>query len=98
MSFTRLITCFLQFYKKKEREGERKATNILVCLLYSRGFPGGSVVKSLCARQEMWVQSLGWADPLEKEMATQSRILAWEIPWTEESGGFKPMGLQESQI
>ena len=56
------------------------------------------MVKSLCARQEMWVQSLGWADPLEKEMATQSRILAWEIPWTEESGGFKPMGLQESQI
>ena len=34
--------------------------------------------------QEMWVQSLDWEDPLEKEMATRSSILAWEIPWTEE--------------
>ena len=37
--------------------------------------------------QETWVQSLGREDPLEKEMATCSRILAWEIPWTEEPGG-----------
>ena len=36
--------------------------------------------------QETWVQSLGWIDPLEKEMATHSSILAWEIPWTEEPG------------
>ena len=40
--------------------------------------------------QEMWVQSLGWEDPLEKEMATCSNILAWKIPWTEEPGG--PLG------
>ena len=44
--------------------------------------------------QEMQVQSLGWEDPLEKEMATDSTILAWEIPWTEESGGLRSMGLQ----
>ena len=37
--------------------------------------------------QEQWVQSLGWEDPLEKEMATHSNILAWEIPWTEDPGG-----------
>ena len=39
--------------------------------------------------QETWVRSLGWEDPLEKEMATQSSILAWEILWTEESGGLQ---------
>ena len=37
--------------------------------------------------QEMRVRSQGWEDPLEKEMATHSNILAWEIPWTEETGG-----------
>ena len=45
--------------------------------------------------QETWVRSLGWEDPLEKEMATHSSILAWEIPWTEEPGGLQSMGLQE---
>ena len=44
--------------------------------------------------QEMGVQSLGQEDPLEKEMAAQSSILAWKIPWTEESGGSQSMGLQ----
>ena len=43
---------------------------------------------------ETWVQSLGWEDPLEKEMATQSSILAWEIPWTEEPGRLQSMGSQ----
>ena len=44
--------------------------------------------------QEMWVQSLGWIDPLEKEMATRSNFLAWRIPWTEEPGGVQPMESQ----
>ena len=44
--------------------------------------------------QEMGVRSLGQEDPLEKEMATHSSILAWEIPWTEESGGLQSMGSQ----
>ena len=48
------------------------------------GFPGGSVVKNLPAKQKMWVRSLGQEDSLEKEMATHSKILAWAIPWTEE--------------
>ena len=46
--------------------------------------------------QEMWVQSLGQEDPLEKEMATHSSILAWEIPRMEEPGGLQSMGLQKS--
>ena len=45
------------------------------------------LVKNLPVKQEMWVRSLGKEDPLEKEMATHSSILAWEIPWTEEPGG-----------
>ena len=44
--------------------------------------------------QEMWVPSLGWRDPLEKEMATHPSILAWRIPWTEEPGRLQSMGLQ----
>ena len=51
-----------------------------------RGFPGGSTVKNPSAMQETQVRSLGWEDPLEKEMATLSSILAWRIPWMEESG------------
>ena len=49
------------------------------------------------AKQETWVQSLSWEDPLEKEMATHSSILAWKIPWTEEPGGLQSMGLQKSR-
>ena len=45
--------------------------------------------------QEIWIQSLGWEDPLEKEMATHSSILALRIPWTEESGQLQSMGFQE---
>ena len=45
--------------------------------------------------KEMQLRSLGWEDPLEKEMATHSRILAWEIPWTEEPGRLQSMGSQK---
>ena len=51
-------------------------------------------VKNLPVMWKIWVQSLGWEDLLEKEMATHSSILAWKIPWTEESGGLQSMGLQ----
>ena len=44
--------------------------------------------------QETWVQSLGQEDPLEKEMATHSKILAWEVSWAEEPGVLQSMGLQ----
>ena len=51
-------------------------------------------LKRLPARQETRVQSLGQEDPLEKEMATHSSILAWKIPWTEEPGRLQSMGSQ----
>ena len=54
------------------------------------------MVKNLPAKQEMWVQSLSWEDLLEKEIATHSSILAWEIPWTEEPGGLQSIGSQKS--
>ena len=57
-------------------------------------FPGGSVVKNLPIMQETQVQSLGQEDPLEKEMATHSSILAWRITSTEEPGGLQSMGSQ----
>ena len=58
------------------------------------GLPCDSAVKNQRAMRETWVQSLGWKDPLEEGMATHSRILAWEIPWSEEPGGLQSMGSQ----
>ena len=52
------------------------------------------MVKNLPTMQENRIQSLGWEDPLEKGMATSSSILAWRIPWTEESGRLQSMGSQ----
>ena len=52
------------------------------------------MVKNLPAMQETHVQSLGWEDPLEKEMATHSSILTWRIPWKEEPGRLQYMGSQ----
>ena len=54
----------------------------------------GQRVTNLPAMLETWVWSLGWEDPLEKEMATHPRILAWRIPWTEEPGGPQSMETQ----
>ena len=51
-------------------------------------------VKNLPTMQEIWFRSLGQEDPMKKEMATHSIILAWRIPWTEEPGGLKSMGSQ----
>ena len=61
------------------------------------GFPGGSAVKSLPAVQEAWVQSLGWRDPLEVEMATHSSTLAWEILRTENPGELQSIESQKSR-
>ena len=65
------------------------------------GFPNGSVtflvaqtVKCLLTMWEIWVRSLGQEDLLEKEVATHSSTLAWEIPWTEEPGGLQSTGLK----
>ena len=65
-----------------------------MCLPYTRGSPGGSVVGNPPDKRGMRVGSLGQEDPLEKERATHSSIFAWKIPWTEELGGLQPMGSQ----
>ena len=62
------------------------------------GFPGSSdSKKNLPAMQETLVESLGWEDPLEKEIFTHSSVLAWTISWTEEPGGLQSMGSQNIQ-
>ena len=58
------------------------------------GWEVAQMVKRLPTMQETWVQSLGWENLLEKDMATHSNILAWKIPWTEEHGRLQSMGLQ----
>ena len=63
-------------------------------LQYSWAFLVAQTAKNLPAMQETWVRSLGWEDPLEKEMATHSSTLAWKIPWTEEPGSLQSMGSQ----
>ena len=64
-------------------------------MLVRWGFPGGSLVKNMPAKQETRVWSLGREDALEKEMATCSSILAWRIPWPEEPGVLPPWGHKE---
>ena len=56
------------------------------------------MVKNLPGMWETTVRSLGWKDPLEKEIVTHSSILAWEIPWTEETSRLQSLGLQESDM
>ena len=56
--------------------------------------PVAQTVKRLPAMRETQVQSLGWEDPLEKEMATHSSTLAWKIPWMEKPGRLQPIGSQ----
>ena len=66
--------------------------------MHSQGMASlvAQMVKNLPATQETQVQSLGWEGPLEKALATHSRILAWRIPWTEEPGGLLSWGRKES--
>ena len=61
------------------------------------GFPGGLAEKNPFANARDLGLSPGWEDPLEREMATHSSILDWEMPWTEEPGGLQSMGSQKSR-
>ena len=63
-------------------------------MLYVGASLVAQMVKSLPAKWETQVRSLGWEDPLEKEMATHSSILVWKIPWTEKPGWLLSMGSQ----
>ena len=80
------------FFKEKKRRYpfDKQDKIILRC----KDFPGGSDVESLPAMQDIWVQSLGQRDPLEKEMATHSSILASKIPWMQKPGRLQSMGTQ----
>ena len=69
--------------------------------IYFLASPMAQQVKNLLAvqeTQETWVQSLGWEDPLEEAMATHSSVLAWKIPWTEETIGLQSKGHKESDM
>ena len=67
---------------------------VLINYVFIRTFLVVQMVKRLPTMWETQIQSLGWEDPLEKEMATHSSTLAWKIPWTEECGRLQFMGLQ----
>ena len=75
-----------------EKVGENWITSILGST--KMGFPVAQMVKNPPAMWETWVQSLHWEDPLEKEMAIHSIILAWRIPWTEKAKGLQFRGSQ----
>ena len=88
----KLWSCYLLSCLSGDRKTKKRLQPTAVLCL-----PGGSAVKNLPAMQEMWVQSLGQEDSLEKEITTHSNILAWEIPWTEEPDGLQSMESQKSQ-
>ena len=92
--FSNMIYFIWEFFINKHHIHPLK----LVCVTYRMGFPDGSVVKNLPAKQKTRVQSLGLQDSLEKKMTTHSSALAWKIPRTEEPGGLQSMGSQKSQI
>ena len=93
----RILVTYSLYYVTRNSQNQRLDTGpdlVLSPGISNGGLPAGSVVKNLPAMQETSVSSLGQEDPLEKEMATHSSILAWETPWTEEPGGLQFMGLQ----
>ena len=66
-----------------------------IFFLYNRASLVTQMVKKLPAMWDTWVQSLGWEDPMEKEMATHSSVLAWRTPWMEEPDRLQSTGLQK---
>ena len=82
-----------------KKEGTLSAILVNSLFIYTsvkrpQGFPGGSDGKASACNAGDPGSSLGWEDPLEKEMATQSSTLAWKIPWTEEPCRLQSMGSQ----
>ena len=84
-----------QFRRSPWRDSALQDLQNCSWLLNVQASPVAQVVKNLPAMKETWVQSLGWEDPLVKEMATHSSILAWEIPQAEEPGGLQSMDTTE---
>ena len=75
--------------------GRSPGDGIGYLLQYSWAPLAAQMVKNPPAMWETWVQSLGWEDPLEEDMATHSSVLAWRILWTGEPGGYSPWGHKE---
>ena len=74
-------------FRYQRRSNGKECSNCHTIVLILPASLIAQMVKRLPTMQETWVQSLGWEDPLEKEMATHSSIHVWKIPWTEEPGG-----------
>ena len=87
------LACCDSWGRKESDTTEWLIWSDLICINESRLV--AQLVKNLPAMQETWVQFLGQEDPLEKEMATHSGILAWRIPWIEEPGRLQSMRSQE---
>ena len=107
MTTQKIINCFI-LSKRIQKQKATHCDSILMIFLKGQNYreikqisgckdPGSLMaqrVKSPPAMQETQVPSLGWEDPLEKEIATHSSILAWRIPWREEPGRLQSMGWQ----
>ena len=95
------IHCPVDLFFLRVQCKQAPSSDVFVYWWASGGFPCSSVICLPCRRspvlQEIQVPSLVWEDPLEKEMATHSSILAWRIPWTEELAGYSPWGCKESE-
>ena len=94
VSLSLSLKFFPSFSLNKQRHGRTRIITIIYLLLERIQFLLAQMVKNLPVMQQTRVQSPGQEDPLEKEMATHSSILAWRIPWTEEPGGLQFMGSQ----
>ena len=91
------LSIYLSIYlyiSSKSIQRSWRILDIWDSLLFHRASLMAQMIKNLPAIRETWVWSLGWDDPLEKDMATHSRIPAWEIPWKEEPGGLHSIGSQ----
>ena len=93
-SLENLDVCYFLTVITKVVEGYKYFNNAVVS---NMGFWVAQWKRIHLPMQEMWVPTLGQGNSLEKEMATHSGILAWEIPWIEEPGGLRSMGLQKSR-
>ena len=93
------LACCNSWSRKESDMTERMNWTEHSCrLVLTKLSPGGSVVKNLPAKQETWVWSLDWEDPLEKEMETHSSILAWEIPWKRNLAHYNLWSCKESNV
>ena len=90
------VQSFFRFTRSRTESRKCKWLHMIISIISNKSEThlGAQRVKYLPVTRETWVPSLDWEDPLEKGMTTHSSILAWRIPWSEESGGLQSMGSQ----